>query len=176
MLHFKNPAPDLATTNSFASWGAGASCYAFSEQNQYVGGSRYTRYSVALRFFRYISMSYRSLLQNRVPHAHICARVCARTHACAPVRDVMCYMATMGNNILIYLDKNVARPCSTGVVCACYNKILPFYCMAGTAGAPAPARGGRRVPGRLRRWSVARPKNGGFPPFFKTPSGQCLTD
>ncbi len=155
MLRFKNPAPDLATTNSF-SWGAGAACYAFSEQNRYVVGSCCTNYNVALRFFRYISMGYRSLLQNRVPHAHICARVCARTYACAPVRDVMCYIATMGNNILIYLDKNVARPCSTDVARACYNKILPFYCMAGTAGAPAPARGGRRVPAAGRRGVAAR--------------------
>lgn len=160
MLRFKNPAPDLATTKSFASWGAGAVCYAFSEQNQYVVGSCYTRYSVALRFFRYISMGYCSLLQNHVPHAHICARVRTRAHACAPVRDVMCYIATMRINILIYLDKNVARPCSTGVVCACYNKILPFYYMAGTDGAAAErktaVRGVRRVPEAGLRGSVAR--------------------
>lgn len=156
MLRSKNPAPDLATTNSFASWGAGAACYAFSEQNQRVGGSCYTNYNVALRFFLYISTGYRSLLQNRVPRAHICARVRTRAHACAPVRDVMCYIATMRINVLRYIEKNVVRPCSAGVVCACYNKILPFYCMAGTAGAPAPARGGRRVPAAGRRGVAAR--------------------
>lgn len=159
MLRFKNPSPDLATTNSFASWGAGAACYAFSEQNQRVVGSCYTRYSVALRFFRYISMGYRSLLQNRVLHAHICARVRTRARACAPVRDVMCYIATMRINILRYIDKNVVRPCSAGVVCASYNKILPFYCMAGTDGAAAErktaALGVRRVPEAGLRGSVA---------------------
>lgn len=159
MLRSKNPAPDLVTTNSFASWGAGAACYAFSEQNQRVVGSCYTNYNVALRFFRYISMGYRSLLQNRVPHAHICARVRTRAHACAPVRDVMCYIATMRINILRYIDKNVVRPCSAGVVCASYNKILPFYCMAGTDGAAAErktaARGVRRVPEAGLRGSVA---------------------
>lgn len=159
MLRSKNPAPDLATTNSFASWGAGAACYAFSEQNQRVVGSCYTNYNVALRFFLYISTGYRSLLQNRVPHAHICARVRTRAHACAPVRDAMCYIATMRINILRYIDKNVVRPCSAGVVCASYNKILPFYCMAGTDGAAAErktaARGVRRVPEAGLRGSVA---------------------
>lgn len=160
MLRSKNPAPDLATTNSFASWGAGAACYDFSEQNQRVVGSCYTNYNVALRFFRYISTGYRSPLQNRASHAHICTRVRTRAHACAPVRYAMCYIATMRINILRYIDKNVVRPCSAGVVCTSYNKILPFYCMAGTDGAAAErktaALGVRRVPEAGLRGSVAR--------------------
>lgn len=125
-----NPEPVFLTTNSFALSGAGMENYAFFVGNQCVIQSCYTRYSVALRFFRLKSMRYSILLQNGISHAYMCVCGQERAYTRAPTRECPNYIATNSFKSLKNKRKSVARSCSLDAVLPCYgekNKIFGFY-------------------------------------------------